>query len=299
MAYAAIAFFVFFLLVGSGLLLAFYREVMGQRLAAILGTRTLSETSATSKIAESVGAFADSLQKVVPKSEKETSVVRKRLILAGYRKEHYSNIFYASKAVMPVLLAVLLAVTGAYHWNPILGFVLAGVVGYLVPDYWLGHRIKARQEALRIGLPDTLDLLVVCLEAGLSLDQAVLRASDELIVTHPVISDELGLVMLEIRAGKPRLEAWRALTERSDETSIRMLVSILIQADQFGIGISKTLRIHSDTIRTQRTQRVEEMAAKTAVKLVFPLALLIFPSVYVVAVGSAFIQIAQVFEQTK
>jgi tight adherence protein C len=127
----------------------------------------------------------------------------------------------------------------------------------------------------------------------------VLRAADELRFTHPVIADELGLVMLEVRAGKPRVDAWRALTDRTDDSSIRMLVSILIQADQFGTGISKTLRIHSETMRVQRKQRIEELAAKTTVKLIFPLALLIFPSVMLVAVGSAFIQIYQLFQNWK
>jgi tight adherence protein C len=144
-----------------------------------------------------------------------------------------------------------------------------------------------------------LDLLVVCLEAGLSLDQAVLRTSDELRFSHPVIADELALVMLEVRAGKSRVAAWRSLAERTDLDDIRMLVSILVQADQFGTGISKTLRTHSETMRTRRRQRVEEIAAKTSVKLVFPLVLFIFPSIFVVALGSAVIQISEGFKVFK
>lgn len=302
MEYAIFAFLIFFLLITSGLLLLFYREVLGQRLATILGSRGTSASPVVSKVkqaAESLGTFAESLQKVVPKSEKETSVVQKRLILAGYRNESHLNIFYASKAAVPVLLCMMAVASGAYRLSPFVVFLVAIVIGYLAPDYWLGHSIKSREIKSRLGLPDTLDLLVICLEAGLSLDTAVLRAADELRFTHPVMADELGLVMLEVRAGKPRVDAWRALAERTDSSPIRMLVSILIQADQFGTGISKTLRIHSDSMRTQRKQLIEELAAKTSVKLVFPLALCIFPSVFAVAIGPALIQITQLFTQTK
>jgi tight adherence protein C len=300
MGYAIFAFVIFFLLVASGLLLVFYREMLGQRLATVLGSRGDSGLPVFSKLrqaAGSLGLFAGSIRKVVPKSEKEASVVQKRLILAGYREENHLNFFYASKAVVPVLLCTAAVVTGVYHRSPFIIFLLALVMGYLAPDYWLGHRINAREIDLRMGLPDTLDLLVVCLEAGLSLDNAVLRAGDELRFTHPVIADELGLVMLEVRAGKARVDAWRALAQRTDCAPIRMLVSILIQADQFGTGVSKTLRIHSDTLRTQRKQRLEEMAAKTSVKLVFQLVLFIFPSIFVVTVGSAAIQISEMFKK--
>jgi tight adherence protein C len=167
------------------------------------------------------------------------------------------------------------------------------LLGYMLPDFTLDHLIKARENEIRMGLPDVLDLLVVCLEAGLSLDQAVLRATDELRTSHPALGDELGLVMLEVRAGRARVEAWRGLAERADIEAVRMLVSILVQADQFGTGISKTLRVHSDTMRTRRRQRVEELAAKTAVKLVFPLLLFIFPSLWVVVLGPAIITIAE------
>jgi tight adherence protein C len=295
MEYAILAFVIVFLLLASGLLLLFYRELLGQRLAALLGSRDVIAPSKVERMTESLGGFGESVRKTFMKGEKEASVVQKRLIMAGYRKEQHINVLYASKAGVPLLLCLVAFATGAYHWSPFIVFLLAIAIGYLAPDYWLTHRITARENDIRVGLPDTLDLLVVCLEAGLSLDQAVLRASDELRFTHPVIADELGLVMLEVRAGKSRVDAWRALTERTDDSSVRMLVSVLIQADQFGTGISRTLRIHSDTMRTQRKQRVEELAAKTGVKLVFPLALLIFPSVMLVAVGSALIQIGKLF----
>jgi tight adherence protein C len=173
--------------------------------------------------------------------------------------------------------------------------VLSLGLGYLLPDYWLDHRIKAREDQMRTGLPDLLDLLVVCLEAGLSLDHAAMRASEEMHLGHPVIADEIGLVMLEVQAGRPRLDAWKGLAQRSGVDSVQMLVSVLIQADQFGTGISRTLRSCADTLRTRRRHRVEELAAKATVKLVFPLVLFIFPSLFIVLLGSAVISFSEAF----
>src|SRR5205823_1053525 len=144
-----------------------------------------------------------------------------------------------------------------------------------------------RQDAIREGLPDLLDLLVVCLEAGLSIDQAALRSSEEMRIAYPVVAEEIGLVMLEARAGQARLDAWKRLGERTNVESAQMLISILVQADQFGTGISKTLRAHADTMRIRRRQQVEELAAKTTVKLVFPLVLCIFPAFFLVVLGPA------------
>src|SRR5579872_7023368 len=268
MGYTIFAFVVFFLLVASTLALIFHREVLGRRLAGVLAPRGASSLRTVSRLQEigaSFGLLAGSIQKVVPKSEKESSAVRKRLVRAGFRGENAVNVLYASKALAPVLLCIVGAATGLYRWNPFVVFGFAIVLGYLIPDYTLDHLIRAREDQIRRGLPDVLDLLVVCLEAGLSLDQAVLRAVDELRPTHPAMADELGLVALEVRAGRPRAAAWRSLAERTGLEPVRLLVSILVQADQFGTGISKTLRIHSDTMRTRTKQRVEELAAKTSV----------------------------------
>jgi tight adherence protein C len=298
MEYAIFAFLIAFLLVGSALTLLFYREALGQRLSGLLSPQSdagLLDRFKTEASLASLGQLAGLLKNVVPKGEKETSVIRQRLILGGYRRETHINNFYAFKAVVPVMLCVIAAATGLYRWNPFIVFTLAIVVGYLIPDYWLGHRITAREHALRSGLPDLLDLMVVCLEAGLSMDQASMRASEELRFSHPVIADEITLVMLEVRAGKSRMEAWKHLASRTDVDSIRMLVSILVQADQFGTGVSKTLRINAETLRTRRKQRVEELAAKTTVKLVFPLVLFIFPSLFIIVIGPAGILLVDAF----
>jgi tight adherence protein C len=170
-------------------------------------------------------------------------------------------------------------------------------LGYLLPDFWLGRRIKSRQIEIRIGLPEFLDLLTVCVEAGLSLDQALVRTTEEMQVSQREISDEMSLVVLEQRAGRPRIDCWRNLAERVDVDVIHTLVSSIVQADQFGTSIARTLRVYSDTLRVQRRQYVEEMAAKTPVKLVFPLVLFIFPSLFVVTLGPAMILISESFKK--
>jgi tight adherence protein C len=225
------------------------------------------------------------------------SVVQKRLIRAGYRRDADVNIFYAAKVLSPLGLTFLATVTGMYTLGPFFIYALTVGLGFLAPDFWLGNRIKNRQRRIRLGLPEALDLMVICSEAGLSLDQSTLRVSQELKHSQPQISDEFGLTMLEQRAGKPRDESLKALADRTDIDVIRTLVNTLVQADTFGTSVSKTLRIYSDTMRTQRRQNAEEQAAKTTVKLVFPLVFFIFPSLFVVALGPAMILMLEGFAQ--
>jgi tight adherence protein C len=171
--------------------------------------------------------------------------------------------------------------------------LIAAALGFLTPDFWLTNKIKKRQKAVRRGLPDVLDLLVICIEAGLSLDHATARTAVELKAAQPELCDELYVVVLEQRAGRPRGEAWKHMAERTDVDCVSNLVSMLMQAEQFGTSIARTLRVHSDTLRTQRVQAIEEAAAKTTIKLLFPLVLFIFPSLFVVVLGPAVISIIQ------
>ena len=167
--------------------------------------------------------------------------------------------------------------------------LMAAGLGFLVPDFWLGKRITARQMKLRLGLPEALDLIVICVEAGLSIDKATMRTAEELRISQPAIADELNLVYLEQRAGRSRSDAWKHLAERTGVDTIRALASILIQADRFGTRVGKTLRTHSEILRTRRRQEAEEQAARTPVKLAFPLVLFIFPSLFVVTLGPSMI----------
>jgi tight adherence protein C len=165
----------------------------------------------------------------------------------------------------------------------------------LAPDFWLGKQIAKRQKRLTRGLPEVLDLLVICMEAGLSLDQATARSAQELSKSQPELCDELGMVVLEQRAGRARSEAWKKMSERTGVECLRNLVAMLVQTEQFGTSIAKMLRVHADTLRTQRVQMIEELAAKTSVKLVFPLVFFIFPALFLVTLGPAMIVMMEQF----
>jgi tight adherence protein C len=237
-------------------------------------------------------------QNVLPRSAQEVSVIQKRLIRAGYRKDSHVNVFYGAKVLVPLTLVLLAGVTGtASYLGPFFAYAIAAALGFLAPDFWLGNRIASRQLKIRLGLPEALDLLVICSEAGLSLDQAILRCTEELKLSQPEIAEEFNLVILEQRAGRPRDEALKGLADRTDIDSVRALVNTLVQADTFGTSIAKTLRVYSETMRTQRRQQAEEQAAKTTVKLVFPLVFFIFPSLFVVALGPSLITMFEGFSK--
>jgi tight adherence protein C len=298
MGLALISFAAVFLLITSAGLLLFYREAMRKRLATVISPDG-EQTSTFDRVraGASVTAMVEPFEKIVPRSDEEVSVVQKRLIRAGYRQDSHLKYFYASKFLVPVSLCVLATVTGIYDLGPFFIYALCAGLGYLLPDFWLGNRISARQLDLTFGLPEALDFMVICIEAGLSLDQATMRTSEELKIGQPALSDELGLVILEQRAGRGRADSWKNLAERTDVDPIRSLVALIVQVDQFGTSIAKALRIHSDTLRTKRRQDCEEQAAKTAVKLVFPLVFFIFPSIFLVVLGPAMIIILESFEK--
>jgi tight adherence protein C len=167
-------------------------------------------------------------------------------------------------------------------------------VAYVVPSMVLARMAKRRQHRIRLGLPDALDLLVVSVEAGLGLDQAIQRVSDELAFAHPDLSDELRLINLELRAGKARADALHNLATRTALDDVSSLVTMLVQTDKFGTSVAQSLRVHSETLRTKRRQRAEEAAAKTGAKMVFPLVLCIFPAIWVVTLGPAVIKFIQI-----
>lgn len=241
------------------------------------------------KMAKIVGPF----QRMVPRSAGEVSIVQKRLTRAGYREKNYVSIFYGAKVLVPLLLCLLVVVSGLYSVAGFFSCIMALGLGFLVPDFFLGNRIKARQTKIRLGLPDALDLIVICVEAGLGMDRAIMRASEELHISRPEIADELGLVNLEQRAGRTRVDAWKNVGDRTDVESVRALAAILIQADKFGTSVGKTLRTHAETLRTRRRQDAEEQAAKTTVKLIFPLVLCIFPALFVVTLGPSILVIME------
>jgi len=231
----------------------------------------------------------------MPISPQDISLTKRYLVAAGLRSETAARVFYGIKVVACVVLLVLaflfrdsLTANGILR-NVIL--IAAGLVGYFGPGLVLEKMVEARQERLRLSLPDALDLLVVCVEAGLGLDQAIANVSQELKLTHKEISEELGLVTLEMRAGTRRADALRSLADRTGEGELRKLVAILIQADRFGVSVAESLRTHSDFMRVRRRQEAEERAAKVGVKLVFPIFFLILPSMMVVSAGPGLLQV--------
>jgi tight adherence protein C len=299
MGFVAFAFIVIFLLVVSGGLLLFYREAMFQRISDVVSPhgerRELS--GAIRQTGFTFGGLVGNLERVLPKSDAEVSVVQKRLIRAGYRQEAAVKLFYGAKVLVPVVFCGLVLLSGLARHNSFFAIAIALGLGFLAPDFWLGKRITLRQKRIRIGLPDALDLLVICIEAGLSVDQATARTAEELRLAHPAISDELGIVVLEQRAGRARSEAWMQFAERTAVESVRNLVSVIVQSEHLGTSIAKTLRVHSETLRTQRRQSVEEQAAKTTIKLIFPLVLFIFPSLFLVTLGPALIMMSESFQK--
>lgn len=218
----------------------------------------------------------------------DTNLAR-RLALAGYRKPAHSDIFLGSRLLLPPVLAFAVAYVAGN--NGVFYFLLTLVVAFFLPDFWLTWAINKRRENIRLAVPDALDLLAICMEAGLSLDQSVLRVGQELRVAHPGLSEELLQVNMEQRVGVPRLAAWKAMADRLDIENVRAFVAMLVQTDRFGTPLSKSLGAFSDALRTQRRQKAEEMAAKTTIKLVFPLVLFILPEVFIVTVAPAIITV--------
>jgi tight adherence protein C len=292
MAITIFTFAVIFLLFASGGLLLFYREAMLKRISEAIDPHTKpakrSLLDTIQQTGSSLGGVVEHFEHILPRSQAEISVVSQRLTRAGTRSESAVKVFYGMKVLVPLLLCVLALVTGLAHvLSSFFVYATALGGGFLAPDFWLGRQIKKRQKAIEKGLPDVLDLLVICIEAGLSLDQATSRTAEELKGSQPELSDELTVVVLEQRAGRPRADAWRHLAERTGVESLRNMVSMLVQSEQLGTSIAKTLRIHADTLRTQRMQKIEEQAAKTSVKLVFPLVFFIFPALFLVVLGPA------------
>lgn len=234
-----------------------------------------------------------------PSNIEEARATRRQLITAGYRSGKAPVFFAGTKLFLAVLMTILTAMIPM----KLLGFptssklifyyVLAAACGYYAPIIWLRMAIAERKDALQRAIPDALDLMVVCVEAGLGLDQAITRVGEEVKRTHQALSDELTLLAMELRTGVSRQEALRNFAHRTDMEEVRNLVALLVQTDRFGTSIGQALRVHADSMRSTRRLRAEELAAKLPVKLLFPLLFFIFPSIFIVTVGPACIQMAR------
>ncbi len=231
----------------------------------------------------------------------DTDGARELLIQAGYRKTGAPATYWGLRATLGLGLATIAAITspllGAGTFAATIIALYLGVVGYYGPVLVVRRKARARQKEITLALPDVLDLLVVCVEGGMALNQAFVRIAQESAPLSPITAEELRLLNLEIRAGGARDEALRNLATRTGVEDIRALSMMLIQADRFGTSIAHALRVHSETVRDKRRQRAEEAAAKTTIKMVFPLVLFIFPALMVVLIGPGFIQIFETFAE--
>jgi tight adherence protein C len=264
--------------------------VIERRLGEVGGPQPVQESNAG--FDRVVGALK-TLGSRVPRSPSEMGKLQQRLVTAGYRNNEAVPIFLGIRIGFALLLFLLFASPIAIHPNFLLALGGCGL-GYVLPGVMLARMAKKRQHKIRLGLPDALDLLVVSVEAGLGLDQAIQRVAEELAFAHPELADELRLINLELRAGKARSEALHNFGERTQVDDVISLVAMLVQTDKFGTSVAQSLRVHSDTARTKRRQRAEEAAAKTGVKMVFPLVFCIFPAIWIVTIGPAAIKFVQV-----
>jgi tight adherence protein C len=246
------------------------------------------------RMQESILSVARNLQARFGLAEDER--LKQQLLSAGLTSSRSMNAYAASRFVGPVLGIVC---GSLIHAKTVFWALTLGAVFYLVPDMWLRARISSRRERIRKSLPDALDLLVICVEAGLGLDQAMLRVGQELIISHPDLHHEFMQVNFEQLAGKPRLEAWKSAAERTQIPEFSLFVSMLTQADRFGTPIVRALSRFGDEIRLKRRQRAEEMAAKTKIKILFPLVLFIFPCIFIVLLAPAVLNIAKNMQMFK
>lgn len=266
--------------------------------AAPTPSALVAEVSAGSSLAERV---ARPLHRLAPPSAAEAHKLQKKLMQAGYRAPSapviYRGLQLASMVFFPSLFALGCAGMGRPLQNAVLWILSAFIVGFMMPRYLLNRMVSGRQLRLRWGLADALDLMVVSIEAGLGLNAAIVRVGDELKDVHPDIGEEFQLTNLEIRVGRERDEALRNLAERTGVDDLRSLVAMLIQADRFGTSIAKAVRVYADSLRTKRRQRAEQAAQKAAVKLLFPLAFFLFPTLFIIILGPAAINLIDTFSK--
>ena len=213
-----------------------------------------------------------------------------RLGLAGFRKPEHVEVYAAAKMLLPVVAIALSSFAGS---NILPVALIGSALGFFAPDLVVTQLVTRRREIVRTSLPDAVDLLVICMEAGLGIDQALVRVGEEIRLTCPVLADEFQIINREQRAGKPRLDAWRSMAERIDLDFLRQFVGMLVQTERFGTPISSALGQFADNLRTRRLQAAEEMAAKAGIKLLFPLVIFIFPSIFVVLVVPAIFNIGK------
>jgi tight adherence protein C len=285
----AFAFVTLLVAAGAMVLSPGSAAVVERRLGEISGKPVRSESDAAVRAVATLKRLGAAL----PKSPSEMGKLRLRLVHAGFRRKDAISVFLGIRVGVSLICFVVLSTPLLVRPNVPMALGAAGL-GYVLAGVVLARLAKARQHRLRLSLPDALDLLVVSVEAGLGLDQAIQRVGEELVSAHPELAEDLKLINLELRAGKPRPEALHNLADRTGVDDLASLVAVLVQTDKFGTSVAQSLRVQSEVLRTKRRQRAEEAAAKTGVKMVFPLVICIFPAIWVVTLGPAAIKFVQI-----
>jgi tight adherence protein C len=262
-------------------------SILGSRLRSLSWQRPQVQEKPAMK--QRIEQALDPLSKALPLSPTDTNRTRGWLIQAGYREARHLTAYQGIRVLFALVGFVSVLLISGIN-SPMLLVGVTGL-GFFIPRFFLKRMITDRQMRIRVGMPDALDLTVICVEAGLALDQAMMRVGEDLRHAHPELSDEFYLMNLELRAGKPRAEALRNLYNRTGVDDIKALVTTLVQTDRFGTSIAQALRVHSDSLRTERRQRAEEQAAKTTIKMVPPLVVFVLPSIIIVTLGPAIIQL--------
>lgn len=275
------------------------RERLSELRQGVRGHRQLQERRRRQERRERIQTLLEALgERVTDESGKRKSEASEFLLHAGYTSSNAAAIYIGSRLVLAAGLAAVVFFGGAFlpfeATQQMLYGATAALLGWMLPFFYVKRKRDARQREIQRALPDALDLLVVCVEAGLGLNQAVLRVSEEMDRISPELGDELTIVSLQIRAGTPRPEALRNLADRTGLNDVQSLVGVLVQTDRFGTSVANALRVHSENLRDKRRQRAEEQAAKTSIKMMFPLVFFIFPAIFVVILGPGLLQIMEV-----
>ena len=268
-------------------------QITQRRLARV--TATPGATAHESLLDDGSTPLARRVRSFVPKSPREMNRIQRLMAAAGYHTPWAAILFAVAQLAFPVL--VFFVCVGAFGTDgtKLVIALFGGAVGYFVPTLWLGRMIERRKREISNGLPDAIDLLIVCIEAGSGVDQAINKVSDELALSYPALAAELDMITTETRAGKPRMEAFKNFADRTKVDDVRALVAMLVQTDRFGTSLGQALRTHAEVARTKRRQRAEEKAAKLGIKLLFPLVFCLFPAFYVIVLGPSMVRLYRQF----
>jgi tight adherence protein C len=268
-------------------------QVVHRRLSGLAPAPAAADAPA-SVVEEELSPLGKKIRSWVPKSPKEMGRIERMMANAGYFGTMPALIFATVQLVLPVVVfALVMTYSRATMGLPFAA--LGAMIAYFLPTFWLGRAIEKRRREIRNGLPDAIDLLIVCVESGSGLDQAISKVAEEIALPYPALAWEMDLICAETRAGRTRLDAFRNFAERTKVDDVRSLVAMLVQTDRFGTSVGQALRTHAEVSRTKRRQRCEEKAAKLGVKLLFPLVFCLFPAFYVVVLGPSIVRILRDF----